>query len=74
MWYIEVVSIGLIEKVRGPFLINDQEMASHSSVTSTLLVYHTMTVCCLSRFYPWDFPGKNTGVGCHFLLKGIFLP
>ena len=18
--------------------------------------------------YPWDFPGKNTGVGCHFLL------
>ena len=22
---------------------------------------------------PWDFPGKNTGVGCHFLLQGIFL-
>ena len=21
----------------------------------------------------WDFPGKNTGVGCHFLLQGIFL-
>ena len=21
---------------------------------------------------PWDFPGKNTGVGCHFLLQGIF--
>ena len=20
----------------------------------------------------WDFPGKNTGVGCHFLLWGIF--
>ena len=20
----------------------------------------------------WDFPGKNTGVGCHFLLQGIF--
>ena len=20
---------------------------------------------------PWDFPGKNTGVGCHFLLRGI---
>ena len=19
-----------------------------------------------------DFPGKNTGVGCHFLLQGIF--
>ena len=21
----------------------------------------------------WDFPGKSTGVGCHFLLQGIFL-
>ena len=20
---------------------------------------------------PWDFPDKNTGVGCHFLLQGI---
>ena len=22
---------------------------------------------------PWDFPGKNTGAGCHFLLQEIFL-
>ena len=22
--------------------------------------------------HPWDFPGKNTGVGCHFLLQEIF--
>ena len=22
---------------------------------------------------PWDSPGKNTAVGCHFLLQGIFL-
>ena len=22
---------------------------------------------------PWDSPGKNSGVGCHFLLWGIFL-
>ena len=22
---------------------------------------------------PWDFSGKNTGVGCHFLLQGVFL-
>ena len=21
---------------------------------------------------PWDYPSKNTGVGCHFLLQGIF--
>ena len=22
--------------------------------------------------HSWDFPGKNTGVGCHFLLQGSF--
>ena len=22
--------------------------------------------------HPWDFPGKSTGVGCQFLLLGIF--
>ena len=22
---------------------------------------------------PWDSPGKNTGVGCHSLLQGVFL-
>ena len=22
---------------------------------------------------PWDSPGKNTGVSCHFLFQGIFL-
>ena len=28
----------------------------------------------LTRFLcPWDFPGKDTGMGCHFLLQGIFL-
>ena len=29
--------------------------------------YLTRVVC------QWDFPGKNTGVGCHALLQGIFL-
>ena len=23
--------------------------------------------------HPWDFPGQNTGVSCHFLLQEIFL-
>ena len=31
------------------------------------------TDCSLLGFLcPWDFPGKSTGVGCHFLLQGIF--
>ena len=30
--------------------------------------------CSLTRFlHPWDFPGKNNGVGFHFLLQEIFL-
>ena len=32
-------------------------------------------VDCVARprlFGLWDFPGKNTGVGCYFLLQGIF--
>ena len=24
-------------------------------------------------FWPWNFPGKNTELSCHFLLQGIFL-
>ena len=32
-----------------------------------MMDYYSARLLC-----PWDFPGKNTGVGCHFLLKGIF--
>ena len=28
-----------------------------------------MCACMLSHFSPYDSPGKNTGVGCHFLLQ-----
>ena len=28
--------------------------------------------CSLQAAPSWDFPGKSTGVGCHFLLQGIF--
>ena len=28
---------------------------------------HSLPLCG-----PWDFPGKNIGVGCHFLPQGIF--
>ena len=31
-----------------------------------------MSLPYLKRFGPWDFPGKNSGVDCHFLLQGIF--
>ena len=52
----------------------EKEMATHSSIPAgkshgqrSLVGYspwgHTRLPC------PWDSPGKNTGVGCHFLLQ-----
>ena len=42
------------------------------SITSadSLQLYALQPVWLLSS---WNSPGKNTGVGCHFLLQGIFL-
>ena len=40
------------------------------SLVSTLLRPHGLQPTRL--LCPWDFPGKNTGVGRHFLLRGIF--
>ena len=44
-------------------------MLNHS-VMSDSLQHHGLQPSRL--LCPWDFPGKNTGVGCHFLLQGIF--
>ena len=35
-----------------------------------LLIFHGLQPARL--LCPWDFPGKNAGVGFHFLLQGIF--
>ena len=43
---------------------------SHSVVSNPLQprgLQPTRLLC------PWDSPGKNAGVGCHFLLQGTFL-
>ena len=42
---------------------------SHS-VTSDSLQPHELPLARLLS--PWNFPGQNTGVGCHFLLHVIF--
>ena len=43
---------------------------SHSVMSNSLQPYGLQPA---RLFCLWDFPGKNTGVGCHFLLQGIFL-
>ena len=40
------------------------------SVVSDLLEPHGLLLARL--LCSWEFPGKNTGVGCYFLLQGIF--
>ena len=40
-------------------------------VQSCLILCNPMTIAH-GIFCPWNFPGKNTRVGCHFLLQGIF--
>ena len=41
---------------------------SRSLLFATPRTLRTARLCS-----PWDFPGKNTEIGCHFLLQGIFL-
>ena len=41
------------------------------SVTSNSLQAHGLYLARL--LCPWNFPGKNIGMGCHFLFQGIFL-
>ena len=46
-------------------------LCSLCSVASNSLRLHGLQPTRL--LCPWDFPGKNTEVGCYFLLQGIFL-
>ena len=46
---------------QGPF--RSESGSKSRSVVSTSLQPRGL-------YSPWDSPGQNTGVGCHFLLKG----
>ena len=50
-----------------------------TTILSCSVAKSCLTLCdsmdCLlptGLLHPWDFPGKNTGVGCSFLLQRIF--
>ena len=51
-----------------PFLTFISVSVSHS-VPNSLWPHGLQPIRLLC---PWDFPGKDTGVGCHFLLQGLF--
>ena len=52
---------------RSPIIIAKVKSISHVRLFATpwTIAYHTLR--------PWDFPGRSTEVGCHFLLQRIFL-
>ena len=55
---------------RVPCLVLESVESVSRSVVSNSLGSHGLGP---TRFLcPWDSPGKNTGVGCHSLLQGIF--
>ena len=43
-----------------------------SLFTTAILVFRIILKYFLRLLCPWDSPGNDTGVGCHFLLQGIF--
>ena len=47
--------------------ISSPNVLTHVQLFAAPWIVATMLLCS------WDFPGKNTGVGCHALLQGIFL-
>ena len=53
------------------YRLSESERKWSCSVVSTSFRSHGLLSTRL--LCPWDFPGKSTGVGCHFLLQGIFL-
>ena len=68
---ISVYTINSFQKYIVGFISFD--ILTDECLCACLLNCDTMD-CSLTRLLClWDFPGKNAGVGCHFLLQGIFL-
>ena len=53
-------------------LIISQRLCACVRLWSCLTFCDPMDCSLPSFLCPWDFPGKNTGVGCHALRQGIF--
>ena len=58
------------------YLKNSKPIQKHCLCLDALVLFNSLQSRELEPtrlLCPWDFPGKNTEVGCHFLLQGIFL-
>ena len=67
--YLEqIMSVNCTSMKNAIFMTQKRSEVAQSCLTLCDPVDCTPRLLC-----PWDFPGKSTGVGCHFLLHGIFL-
>ena len=73
---LTVFLFGLQNKQRGKN--KDETIQQHfgnilaKSLSRARLFATPCIVACPKLLHPWDFQDKSTGVGCHFLLQGIF--
>ena len=44
----------------------------HVCMLSCVQLFATPRTVAAKVLCPWDFSGEHTGVGCHFLLEGMF--
>ena len=56
-----------------PFRVWVEVRVCAQSLQSCLTLCESWIVALQALLSMKDSPGKNTGVGCHFLLQGIFL-
>ena len=54
------------------YIWNKKERKKVKSLSRAWLFATPWIVACTKLLHPWDFQGKSTGMGCHFLLQGIF--
>ena len=59
------------QRPRSEGRVTSQEAETQAHVLLENFIHHLVAPRRLLR--PWDSPGKHTGMGCHFLLQGIFL-
>ena len=55
-----------------PKSVEEEHSAVCVCAQSCLTLYHPMDCSPTRLLCPWNFPGKNTGLGCHALLQRIF--
>ena len=77
MWYIHIVEYysamkkNEIRPLAETWI--DAEMIIRSEVSQRKTnIWHHLYMQSHGLYSPWNFPGRNTGVGSHSLLQGIF--